>query len=69
MQWDFDLARQAHEIFFDYQSAIQEVISLVPAVDGKNGLEIMNEAKERAKRNAKKVAELQLRIREELEKL
>lgn len=69
MQWDFDLAHQAHEIFRDYQSAIQEVIGLVPAVDGKTGLKIMNEVEERVKKNAKKVAEVQLRIREELEKL
>jgi hypothetical protein len=69
MQWNFDLARQAHEIFRDYQSAVQEVIGLVPAVDGKSGLKIMNEVKERMQKNPKKVAELQMRIREELEKL
>lgn len=69
MQWDFDLAHKAHGVLFDYQSAIQEVIGLVPTLDGKTGLKIMNEVKAKVGKNAKKVAELQLKIREELEKL
>jgi len=69
MQWNFDLAHQAHEIFRDYQSVVAEVISIVPDVDGKSGLGIMKKVNERMKKNPRKVADLQLRIREELEKL
>jgi len=69
MQWDFDLAHEAHVILFDYQSAVTEVLSLTQVVDGKSGLEIMSDVKAKVRKNAKKVAELQLKIREELEKL
>ena len=66
MQYNYDLKREAHGIFYDYQLAY---ISLEPFFKGGEGDEKINKAKDVIRENVARISAVQTKINELLEGL